>query len=172
MSTYDAIVIGGGPAGSTFARQMAHAGGRPVILDRAHFPRVKLCAGWISPPVLEAAELDLDAYRQDHTLQEFRGFNIWRMGGREVLAGYDRTISYGIVRSEFDEYLLRRSGAEVHEGQEVTTIRREGNDFVIEAKEIEIRRDAMRFLRGGRNRLGRSAAYPWQWPALVSVATR
>ncbi len=111
MSTHDAVIIGGGPAGSTFARQMVRAGGRPVILDRAHFPRVKLCAGWISPPVLEAVELDLEAYRQDHTLQEFRGFNIWRLGGREVLAEYDRTISYGIVRSEFDEYLLRRSGA-------------------------------------------------------------
>ncbi len=131
MSTHDAIVIGGGPAGSTFARQMVRTGGRPVILDRAHFPRVKLCAGWISPPVLEAVELDLEAYRQDHTLQEFRGFNIWRLGGREVLAEYDRTISYGIVRKEFDEYLLRRSGAEVHEGVEVTTIRREGNDLVV-----------------------------------------
>ena len=131
MSTYDAIIIGGGPAGSTFARQMVRAGGRPVILDRAHFPRVKLCAGWISPPVLEAVELDLEVYRQDHTLQEFRGFNIWRLGGREVLAGYDRTISYGIVRSEFDEYLLRRSGAEVREGVEVTTIRREGQDLLV-----------------------------------------
>jgi len=131
MSTHDAVIIGGGPAGSTFARQMVRAGGSPVILDRAHFPRVKLCAGWISPPVLEAVELDLEAYRQDHTLQEFRGFNIWRLGGREVLAEYDRTISYGIVRKEFDEYLLRRSGAEVHEGVEVTTIRREGNDLVV-----------------------------------------
>jgi geranylgeranyl reductase family protein len=131
MSTHDAIIIGGGPAGSTFARRMVRAGVRPLVLDRAQFPRVKLCAGWISPPVLEAVELDVDAYRQDHTLQEFRGFNIWRMSGREVLAPYDRTISYGIVRSEFDEYLLRRSGAEVHEGVEVTKIRREGKALVV-----------------------------------------
>jgi len=130
-STHDAIIIGGGPAGSTFARQMVRAGGCPLILDRAQFPRVKLCAGWISPPVLDAVELDPDAYRQNQTLQEFRGFNIWPMSGREVLAEYDQTISYGIVRKEFDEYLLRRSGAEVLEGVEVTVIRREGNNLVV-----------------------------------------
>jgi flavin-dependent dehydrogenase len=131
MRTYDAVIVGGGPAGSTFARQMVQAGGRPVILDREHFPRVKLCAGWITPPVLDAVEIDRDDYERDHTLQEFRGFNIWRLSGREVLAEYDRAISYGIVRSELDEYLLRRSGAEVHEGVEVCSIRREGRDLVV-----------------------------------------
>jgi flavin-dependent dehydrogenase len=131
MRTYDAIIVGGGPAGSTFARQMVRAGGRPVILDREHFPRVKLCAGWITPPVLDAVELDRGEYERNHTLQEFRGFNIWRLGGREVLAEYDRPISYGIVRSEFDDYLLRRSGAEIREGVEVSAVRREGRDLVV-----------------------------------------
>jgi flavin-dependent dehydrogenase len=131
MSTFDAIIVGGGPAGSTFARLMVRAGGHPVVLDREHFPRVKPCAGWITPTVLDAVGLDPEDYRRDRTLQDFRGFNIWRLGGRETRAEYDRTISYGIVRSEFDDYLLRRCGAEIHEGVEVKTIRRDGRNLVI-----------------------------------------
>lgn len=131
MQDRDALVVGGGPAGSTFAWRMVQDGGRPLILDRARFPRVKLCAGWITPPVIEALELDIDTYREQFTLQDFRGFNIWRLSGREVRAEYDRTVSYGIVRSEFDHYLLRRCGAEVLEGIEVETIRRDGEALIV-----------------------------------------
>src|SRR5688572_16749789 len=47
----DVIVIGGGPAGSSCARTLVRGGARVAVVDRAEFPRVKLCAGWLSAPI-------------------------------------------------------------------------------------------------------------------------
>jgi flavin-dependent dehydrogenase len=41
--TYDAVVIGAGPAGAVCARELARGGARVLLLDRAHFPRPKVC---------------------------------------------------------------------------------------------------------------------------------
>ena len=48
IPTYDAIIVGGGPARSTCASILLRSGVNTLLLDRADFPRVKLCAGVIS----------------------------------------------------------------------------------------------------------------------------
>ncbi|MGH8246033.1 MAG: FAD-dependent oxidoreductase, partial [Gammaproteobacteria bacterium] len=58
VENYDAIVVGGGPAGSSCAARLIHGGLRVAVLDRESFPRTKLCAGWITPDVLRALDLD------------------------------------------------------------------------------------------------------------------
>jgi geranylgeranyl reductase family protein len=45
---YDAVVVGGGPAGSSAAAVIAGAGLRVALVDKAHFPRDKLCGGLLS----------------------------------------------------------------------------------------------------------------------------
>jgi len=51
IPTYDALIVGGGPAGSTCASILVRSGMDTLLLDRANFPRVKLCAGWVSEPI-------------------------------------------------------------------------------------------------------------------------
>ncbi|MCA6121349.1 NAD(P)/FAD-dependent oxidoreductase [Bradyrhizobium sp. WSM 1704] len=46
---YDVIVVGGGPAGSTIAWSLARRGVRVAIVERANFPREKVCGDFVEP---------------------------------------------------------------------------------------------------------------------------
>jgi flavin-dependent dehydrogenase len=80
---------------------------------------------------LQALEIDAADYASGRTMQEIRGFCVSSMGAREVGIPYDRVISYGIRRCEFDEYLLRRSGSEIREGAPINRIERSGEHWII-----------------------------------------
>ncbi len=43
FTTYDAVVIGAGPAGSVAARELARRGASVLLVERAAFPRPKVC---------------------------------------------------------------------------------------------------------------------------------
>jgi len=49
---FDAIVCGAGPAGAVAATVLARGGARVLMLDRARFPRPKLCGDTINPGAL------------------------------------------------------------------------------------------------------------------------
>jgi geranylgeranyl reductase family protein len=119
---YAAIVVGGGPGGSTAAWQLARAGLVPLVLDAAVFPRVKVCAGWVTPEALADVEVDPEQYPA--TIQGFSACRFEFDGGRHETR-WRRPASYGIVRREFDHYLLERAraaGAEVIEGARVRAV--------------------------------------------------
>jgi len=127
MRTADAIVVGGGPAGSTCAWKLREAGLDIVVLDRAAFPRTKLCAGWVTPEVLAMLELDPRDYPL--SLMTFDELHVhWKRFTSKI-----KSRQLSIRRYEFDEFLLLRSGAEVHQ-HKVHDIRQENGDFVIDAQ--------------------------------------
>ena len=47
-ATYDALVIGGGPAGATAAILLAQAGWRVAVVEKKPFPRCKVCGEFVS----------------------------------------------------------------------------------------------------------------------------
>lgn len=53
---WDAVVVGGGPAGSGFAHAMANRGKRVVVLEKNHMPSSKVCGGVLSPRCLRALQ--------------------------------------------------------------------------------------------------------------------
>ena len=128
----DVVIVGGGPAGSTCARALRRAGLDVMVLDAAVFPRDKVCAGWITPQVVDTLELDVEDYRRSRTFQPISGFRVGLIDGvRATETNYGAQVSYGIRRCEFDHYLLERSGARVLAGTPVTSLRREGDGFVV-----------------------------------------
>jgi flavin-dependent dehydrogenase len=132
MDTCDALIVGGGPAGSTCAWKLGQAGLDTMVVDAAAFPRDKVCAGWITPQVVTELDLDVEGYRRGRTFQPITGFRVGLIGGHEdIEAGYGRPVSFGIRRCEFDHYLLQRSGARVKAGMPITSIRRRGGDWIV-----------------------------------------
>jgi flavin-dependent dehydrogenase len=121
----DVLIVGGGPAGSACAWKLRRAGLDVLVVDGAPFPRDKVCAGWITPQVVDDLALDLEAYAQGRTLQAITGFCAGVIGSdHEVVIGYDRPVSYGIRRCEFDHYLLQRSQARHELGAPIQTLER------------------------------------------------
>jgi geranylgeranyl reductase family protein len=132
VTSWDAIVIGGGPGGSSAARALVAAGMRVVVIDAARFPRDKICAGWVTPGVLTRLDLtpaELSAHGL--TVQPIAGFKTSLVGGHPICTDYDADVSYGIRRREFDAFLLKRSGATVVEGTRLTSLNRDGNSWTI-----------------------------------------
>ncbi|HZC86322.1 MAG TPA: NAD(P)-binding protein, partial [Steroidobacteraceae bacterium] len=62
MRNCDVLIVVAGPAGSTAAWQLRRAGAEVLVLDRERFPRLKLCAGWITPEVVRDLSMDLGSY--------------------------------------------------------------------------------------------------------------
>lgn len=121
----DAIVVGGGPAGSTCAWKLRAAGVDVLVLDRAEFPRDKLCAGWVTPQVM--ADLELDPGDYPHSFMTFDELHLHWKGLRKKL----RSSQHSIRRVEFDEFLLARSDARVLQ-HEVRSIEVVNGDYVID----------------------------------------
>ena len=118
MIKSDVIIIGGGPAGSACAWRLRRAGVETRILDKATFPRTKLCAGWITPKVLADLSLHPDDY--PGSITEYRRI-IFHIKGVPLPIPVRQ---YAIRRVEFDQFLLGRADVPVHR-HTVSVIRRE-----------------------------------------------
>ena len=160
MTRCDALIVGGGPAGSTCARLLRQAGWSVIVADRATFPRDKVCAGWLTPEVFPLLDLTPDEYRATGlTLQAFDGFRTGVIGNRRLVdTQYPQTVSYAIRRCEFDDFLLRRANVPV-EQMNVTSIERTADGWLVnDAIEARVLIGAgghfcpvSRHLRGGRD---------------------
>src|SRR6185503_10456118 len=69
MRSCEVLIVGGGPGGSSCASRLVRAGVDVLVMDRSRFPRQKVCAGWVTPPVFASLDVDLDDYRRGRVLQ-------------------------------------------------------------------------------------------------------
>jgi geranylgeranyl reductase family protein len=122
----DVIVVGAGPAGSSAAFHLAQAGVDVLLLEKAAFPRDKICGDGLTPRAvrqLVAMGIDLDAPGWARN----KGLRIVGAGHRLELPWPELASfpPYGMVRTrmDFDEILARhaqKSGARLMERTAVT----------------------------------------------------
>jgi flavin-dependent dehydrogenase len=101
------------------------------VVDRARFPRDKVCGGWLTPEVFQLLDMDVGSYRDAGlTLQEITGFRTGLLRPAFVDTQYAHVVSYAIRRCEFDDFLLRRTGVRVLEQTALGSLRRDGGVWV------------------------------------------
>jgi geranylgeranyl reductase family protein len=127
MSSYDAIVVGAGPAGSTCAYRLAQAGASVLLLDRARFPRDKPCGGAVTARALREFPVEIDSV-VERVVSRFE----LRLRHQH---GFARTaavpLAYLTQRRRLDSYLVSRAveaGVELRDGCAAAEVRQGGVD--------------------------------------------
>ncbi|MEO6027643.1 MAG: geranylgeranyl reductase family protein [Candidatus Binatia bacterium] len=127
MTRFDLMIVGGGPAGSAAALQIAtrdpQLAARTLLIDKAVFPRDKLCGGGV---VRQADRyLSYLGVRIDVPSVPIHTLRFEYQGGRSQ---YHQRNAFRVVRrDEFDHALLaavKARGVTVHEGESVRSLTR------------------------------------------------
>jgi len=118
---FDAIVVGAGPAGSTAARELAAAGARVLLLDKAEFPRYKACGGGIPRRTARLLPFPIDPVVEDEVALP----DLPLHGRGRFVRDSGEPFAAMVMRERFDTLLLdyaRRAGAEFRPGAAVRAL--------------------------------------------------
>jgi flavin-dependent dehydrogenase len=130
---WDVAIVGGGPAGASCAAFCATAGLRTLLIERAIFPREKICGDCLNPgcwPVLERLGVAENLRASLHGKLSRVDFIATTGRTTSVLLPQGRDAEIAIRRSVLDELLLRRAqslGVEVREGETLLAVERDKN---------------------------------------------
>jgi len=123
----DVIVVGAGPSGSATAFYLAQAGLNVLVLEKARFPREKVCGDGLTPRAVKAlVGMGISVSEQDGWVRN-KGLRVIGAGKRMELPWPELSSypGFGLVRTrhDLDETLARRAqqaGAKLLEGVTVT----------------------------------------------------
>jgi len=123
--TYDAIIIGGGPAGSTAAAVLAAKGRRVVVLEKEKFPRYHIGESLLPYGYFTLERIGvLDRMKASHFTKKYSVQFVGASGRASVpfyfwqQLDHEASMTWQVLRSEFDQLLLdnaREKGAAVIE---------------------------------------------------------
>ncbi|MDN5346780.1 MAG: hypothetical protein PWP65_344 [Clostridia bacterium] len=118
---WDVIVVGGGPAGATVARNLATRGIRCLLLEKKKMPRYKPCGGGLTVKTMkELEELPADLV-QDQTQKII----FCHRGKQPFELTFPEPVLTMVMRNDLDDFLFKKAaqaGAEVKDGLAVEAV--------------------------------------------------
>src|SRR5687768_6268075 len=125
VQTYDALVVGAGPAGSSTAIHLARAGARVLLAEKARFPRDKPCGGGLTGRALKRMPVDPSPVVE----RDVDRFDL-RLGyGSSFSRSHDAPLIRMTQRRRLDAFLAEHAaaaGAELREGARVEGLLNDG----------------------------------------------
>lgn len=182
---YDVIVVGAGPAGSSTAFHLAKRDVRVLLLDKAAFPRDKICGDGIAPRAVRTLYKMGLQERLDGRFNKFHGFR-FAGAGRAVVENKipptPRFPDHGYIirRIDLDGILAnhaREAGALMWEGCEVRGPLVEGGRVtgvraVRDGRELELTAPVVVGADGPHSPLGRAMGLLVDDPLYMGVSIR
>lgn len=191
MVDAEVLVVGGGPAGSSIAYALAAAGVDVHVIDRAHFPRPKPCAEYLSPEASRIlAQMGALEPIEHSGAAALAGIRVRAPNGAMIAGDFvashgfrgfrDRGLS--VRREVLDAILLdraRAAGARVTEGVRVTDVTRDranridGVSTLVDGVAGEMRARIVIAADGLRSIVARRAglAHALRWPRRLALVT-
>lgn len=131
MKHFDVIIIGAGPAGSQAAYHLAAAGWSVLLLDKARFPRRKVCGGGLTERGRKKIPFDITPVVHQTVTWGYLGFR-----GRKVctIEGH-QPIAHLVDRTSFDDFLRQKAaekGATCQQGERVIKISQTGEGVIVQ----------------------------------------
>jgi flavin-dependent dehydrogenase len=145
MTNSEVLVVGGGPAGSSLAFALASAGVDVHVVDRAHFPRPKPCAEYLSPEASRIlAAMGALELVENSGAAALAGIRVRAPNGAVIKGDFISTHGFrgfrdrglSVRREVLDSILLdraRAAGAKVSEGVQVVDVVRDNRKRVVGA---------------------------------------
>ena len=140
MQDFDIAIVGAGPAGSSTAITLAELGHDVVLLDRAIFPRDKLCGDFLNPinwPILRELNVSQAVLRCPHT--KVSSFRLTAAAGLEARSSLPsqgkRQFGLGVRRYHLDHVLVERAkklAVEVKEGVKIRAVEKASRGWVLD----------------------------------------
>jgi len=137
--TWDALVIGAGPAGARAAQQLSAAGASTLLLEKQSLPRYKACGGGVPARTLRLLDdLDIAPVSEGHV----DTIDVSRFGQPQFRKKSERPLAWMVMRDRFDQFLTDlavESGASVRDATPVQSIVEEDAFYQVETSTGAVR---------------------------------
>ena len=132
--SFDVIVVGAGPAGSTSAYFLAREGLSVLLLDRARFPRDKPCGGGVTGRAAALLPFSIEPVVEDVVHRLEIGLSYARRFERQS----EKPLIYMTRRVALDAFLVekaREAGAVFRDATKVTEVELRADDVLVKTKD-------------------------------------
>lgn len=152
-SFYDVIIVGAGPAGSSCAYMLRHSGLKVALVDKARFPRDKICGDALSTDVVrQLSRMDVElavSFDKFSKKKQANKLRVFAPNGKVLdIAYWNKSVQeipgYVSKRVDFDHFLLnavKRSASrtDVLEGFNIREVLREKDGILLVSDHEQIR---------------------------------